>query len=174
MYVSPGPFGPAGPRALWLGGVWSVGQLSEDGRGLGSVGHVVAVALESSSFTGFGKNGREFEAPSHAVESRSRSRLRPYGHKVRSRTAGRRQLRTNECRSSEEEKHPRPSTLYTRFSMEIAGAMDNRVVHRVSRLTKALSSGDRKHRSTGRTSGLIAANTVDTYHSGYVRYRSCP
>ena len=114
-----GPSAHLGPRAFWLGGVWSVGQLSEDGRGLGSVGHVVAVALESSSFTGFGKNGREFEAPSHAVESRSKSRLRPYGHKVRSRTAGRRQLRTNECRSSEEEKHPRPSTLYTRFSMTI-------------------------------------------------------
>ena len=41
MYVSPGPFGPSGPRAFWLGGVWSVGQLSEDGRGIGSVGDVV-------------------------------------------------------------------------------------------------------------------------------------
>ena len=30
-----------------------------------------------SSFTGFGENGREFEAPSHAVESRSRSFPRP-------------------------------------------------------------------------------------------------
>ena len=40
-----GPSAHPGPRAFWLGGVWSVGQLSEDGRGLGSVGHVVAVAL---------------------------------------------------------------------------------------------------------------------------------
>ena len=40
-----GPSAHLGPRAFWLGGVWSVGQLSEDGRGIGSVGDVVAVAL---------------------------------------------------------------------------------------------------------------------------------
>ena len=36
-----GPSAHLGPRAFWLGGVWSVGQLSEDGRGIGSVGDVV-------------------------------------------------------------------------------------------------------------------------------------
>ena len=36
-----GPSAHLGPRAFWLGGVWSAGQLSEDGRGIGSVGDVV-------------------------------------------------------------------------------------------------------------------------------------
>ena len=40
-----GPSAHPGPRAFWLGGVWSVGLLSEDVRGIGSVGDVVAVAL---------------------------------------------------------------------------------------------------------------------------------
>jgi hypothetical protein len=41
VYVSPGPLAHSGARAFWLGGVCSVGQLSEDGRGTGSVGDVV-------------------------------------------------------------------------------------------------------------------------------------
>ena len=36
-----GPSAHLGPRAFWLGGVWSAGQLSEDGRGIGSGGDVV-------------------------------------------------------------------------------------------------------------------------------------
>ena len=70
-----GPSAHPGPRAFWLGGVWSVGQLSEDGRGIGSVGDVVAVALRvlpgRGRGAGRGRRARRVHARRvHASEDR--------------------------------------------------------------------------------------------------------
>ena len=70
-----GPSAHLGPRAFWLGGVWSVGQLSEDGRGIGSVGDVVAVALRvlpgRGRGAGRGRRARRVHARRvHASEDR--------------------------------------------------------------------------------------------------------
>ena len=104
-----GPSAHLGPRAFWLGGVWSVGQLSEDGRGLGSVGHVVAVALSPPSprSLGLGKTAlfRCCDAPQK--NKKITKRRRKEGKEEEKRRKGREEKKERKRRKGREKRKER-------------------------------------------------------------------